>query len=425
MAATDEAFVKLKQYLTEIQRHAEGRRALHVRISRLERHFHEAHYRRTIAALLRPLVEKHGAVMHPLPNTDLIVITGTATVEDILTPLSKVYQEFQKSAALSGLSAKAGVSDSFATWYDLKDDLEKLSKDVELLSAGAAPAVPTSPTGTAKSTANSGGGSGSSGRVSSKPGIKYVDIAAPKKDVKHREFDPEMLVALTGALKTADVSTFIRKQKVVAVVAGHGSVPVMVHRTVPMSVVFDHLLRETKLTPNAWLNGYISDLLARRVLRSEPNMHEDNSLASSISVTVSAILSDAFEAFERAQGPSFVRSKIVLELSVYDLLANSDSFLTAKQKIRELGYKYCISGINLVSFGWVSKELLDADFVKISYPPDLDAGWFDDKRLLILRTRFKDIGIAKFILNECTQTSMIEMGQSLGITMFQGDAVVG
>ncbi len=424
MAATDEAFVKLKQYLAEIQRHAEGRRALHVRISRLERHFHEAHYRRTIAALLRPLVEKHGAVMHPLPNTDLIVITGTATLEDILTPLSKVYKEFQKSAALSGLSATAGVSDSFTTWYDLKDDFEKLSKDVELLSAGAAPVTPTNPAGTAKSTANTGG-SATPRRVSGKPGIKYVDISAPKKDVKHREFDPEMLVALSGALKTADVSSFIRKQKVVAVVAGHGSIPVMVHRTVPMSVVFDHLLRDTRLAPNAWLNGYISDLLARQVLKSEPNMLEDNSMASSISVTVSAILSETFATFERAQGPNLVRSKIVLELSVYDLLANSDSFLIAKQKIKDLGYKYCISGINLVSFGWVSKELLDADFVKISYPPDLDAGWFDDKRLLILRTRFKDIGIAKFILNECTRASMIEMGQSLGITMFQGDAVVG
>ena len=115
----------------------------------------------------------------------------------------------------------------------------------------------------------------------------------------------------------------------------------------------------------------------------------------------------------------------MLELSVYDLLANSDRFLVAKEKIRELGYKYCISGINLVSFGWVSKELLDADFVKISYPPNLDQAWFDDKRLLILRTRFKDIGIAKFILNECSNTSMIEIGQNLGITMFQGEAVVG
>jgi hypothetical protein len=413
MASSDDTFDKLKDFLAQLKRHTEGRRALHIKMSRLERHLRDGHFRRASAAALRPLVERHGAIMFPLPNSDIIIITKSASVQDMGSALANVYKELKSSAVVSGLTVSAGTNDSFTTWYDLHSEYEALSKDVEALevTGSAVTSVPVQSTvdSVSKSSAP-------------KSRVQYVDVKPTSVTAVSRDLDPEMLLALTNALKSADVTSFIKQQSIMAIIEKHGSVPVMLHQYVPNSVVFDHLLKKTKLRANPWFDGYLADMIADRVLRSDINMTNAQSLASSVKVTVNSVMSGAFDSFNKSLGDT-AKSKVVLDFALNDMFANSVMFLSARDKIKELGFKYAISNMDLVSFGWANKELLAADFVKVRYPNDVSNYWLDRKRALVLKTRLKDMGIAKFILEGCDDKQTIERGQSLGFSMFQGSAV--
>jgi hypothetical protein len=413
MASSDDTFDKLKDFLRQLKRHTEGRRALHIKMSRLERHLRDGHFRRASAAALRPLVERHGAVMFPLPNSDIIMVTKSASIQDMGAALTNVYKELKSSAVVSGLSVSPGTSDDFTTWYDLQEDYDALSKDVDALEATG-----TAVTNTPAQSINEP----VSKSTAPKSRVQYVDVKPPSVTAVSRDLEPEMLLALANALKSADVTSFIKQQSIMAIIEKHGSVPVMLHQYVPNSVVFDHLLTKTKLRANPWFDGYLADLIADRVLSSDINMTNAQSLASSIKVTVNSVMGSAFDGFNKSLG-DIARSKVILDFSLNDMFANSVMFLSARDKIKELGFKYAISNMDLVSFGWANKELLAADFVKIRYPNDVSNYWLDSKRSLVLKTRLKDMGIAKFILEGCDDKQTIERGQSLGFNMFQGSAV--
>ncbi len=414
MPSTQDTFNKLKDFLHQLERHTDGRRALHIKMSRLEKHLQEGHFRRASAAALRPLVEKHGAVIFPLPNSDIIIVTKTANLEDIGAVLSKVYRELNSSVIVAGLTVLPGVNDDFTTWYDLENDYQPLVNDVETLEELGVVAPNT--TVAAPSSQSSKQPKKSMSRV------QYVDVNVPKATKVSRDLDPEMLLALTKVLNSADVTSFIEQTAITAIVEGHGSVPVMLHQYIPNSMIFDHLLKKTELRANPWFDGYLADFIADRMLRSDLSMTNAQSLASSLKVTVNSVMSEAFDNFNRSLG-DIARSKVVLDFALNDMFANTVMFLSARDKIKELGFKYSISNLDLVSLGWANKELLAADFVKVRYPEGVSNYWLDSKRILVLKTRLKDMGIAKFILEGCGDQKTIARGQSLGFTMFQGSAV--
>jgi hypothetical protein len=414
MSSTDEIFEKLQDFLHQLERHTEGRRAFHIQMSRLERHLKEGHFKRACAASLRPLIEKHGATMFPLPNSDIVLITRTASPQDMASALTSVYKELKTSAVVASLRITPGVSDGFTVWYDLERDYSQLLSDVDALKAGTFQQKLESvskpqPQSAAKKPAG-------------KTRVQYVDVKMPEIDTAQRDLDPEMLLVLTKALKSVDVSSFVKQQKIMAIVEGHGSVPVMLHHHIPNDVIFDHLLKTTKLKANPWFEGYLSDFIAERVLHSDISLTNSQSLASGLSVSVEKVLSEAFDTFNQRLGDA-ARSKVVLDFALNDMLVNPVRFLSAKDKIKELGFRYSISNLDLVSFGWANKELLSADFVKIGYPKHISNYWLDSQRIMVLKTRLKDIGLAKFILEGCDSKDIIERGKAIGFTMFEGTAV--
>ena len=304
MSSTDEVFNKLKDFLSQLERHTDGRKAIHINMSRLERHLKEGHFKRACAAVLRPLVEKHGATMFPLPNSDIVLITRTASDQDIATALTNVYKELTTSAVVSGLQVMPGVGDGFTVWYDLERDYKQLVSDVEALEAGTfqlneGQVQPQQPDVSVKKT-------------SSKTRVQYVDVKVPEVGIAQRDLDPEMLLMLTKALKSVDVSSFVKQQAIMAIIDGHGSVPVMIHHHIPNNVIFDRLLKNTKLRVNPWFAGYLSDFIAERVLHSDINLMNSQSLASSLGITVNMVLSDTFDNFNQRLG-NVARSKVILD----------------------------------------------------------------------------------------------------------------
>ncbi|MBL4836763.1 MAG: hypothetical protein JKY34_04230, partial [Kordiimonadaceae bacterium] len=114
----------MMDYVRQLRRHTDGRRALHIRLSSLEKHFREEHYRRFVASNFRTLISNATATMFALPNADVMLLCKD-TPEDVLDAhLSNIRRKYKDSEVVAGINAVQGVSDAFVEWFDLEENYQ-------------------------------------------------------------------------------------------------------------------------------------------------------------------------------------------------------------------------------------------------------------------------------------------------------------
>jgi len=417
-------------YVRQLRLHAAGRRSIHIRLSKLEKHLREEHYRRFVAMALRPLITNFGATMFALPTNDLVLVVKDAKIDHIDLLLNQVRLKFRESALLAGLDPVQGQSDAFVEWFDLEEDYAGFRAYIEALAdsilAGSSEGTSNTDTTKLSDKPKSPGMLEIKSRpketVSApKRGVRMVPIEAPEKDIVSRELDPELIVALNKALLSADVGGMIQKQHVMAVLGTEKS-PVMVHKFVPAALVFKKLLKTKVYGKDSWLDGYLDDLLACRVMFAVPNMENEGSIASSIHVSCAAVVDQIFDQFDQSLGAE-PRSKIILEFGATDVMAHFGMYLKAISKTEPLGYRIMIGGLDPRALRWLDYENFEADFVKLSLPEEGFGDWLDKDMEWAMRDHVQKIGVARVILSGCNTQADIETGQRLGISLFQGEAV--
>ena len=420
---------EMVDYVRQLRLHAAGRRAIHVHLSGLEKHYRDEHARRFVAVTLRQLITNFGATMFALPNSDVVLIVKGAKVENIDPLLNHIRRKYRDSELIKGLDPIQGQDDAFVRWFNLEADytgfrdyIEKLAEKI----SGATGPEETSEEAPEEARASGPGAleiaARSAERVALPKNMRMVPIEAPAREVEQRELDPELVVVLTKALIVADVSGMLRKQDVMAVLGIHQPQPVMVHKYVPAHVVYEKLLETRVLGKNLWLQGYLADLLASRVLFSEPNLQNENSIASSLRVTCSSVMEPVFDEFNLSLGNQ-PRSTVILEFSATDIITNFDIYRKALRKTGPLGYRVMVADLDIRALLWFDYEKFDADFVKLEMPSGAVADWLDPEIEDLLHNQISDIGIARVILAGCDNQEAVETGQRLGITLFQGEAV--
>jgi len=425
---------EMVDYVHQLRLHAKGRRAIHIRLSRLEKHFRDEHYRRFVAVTLRPLLTNFNAVMFALPTNDVVLMTEDVNVDHIDPLLHHIRRKFRESALIVGLDPVQGVSDAFVEWFDIEQDYPAFRKYMEYLADSIRTGTDSNHVGTAEANFRKPVPVDRSIPVATKAKSRaatqplkrmgrLVPVELPSKEViAPRQMDPELVVALDKALATADVINMLRRQHVMAIIGGHPPEPVMEHRFVPVSVVLGKLLMAQVYGEDRWLRGYLAELLARRLLLSVPNMKNGHSIASSLRISCATVGEAGFDQFDRSVG-SQKRSKIILEFSAADVVTNFGDYRRAHAKIDPLGYKVMIGDIDLRALLWLKYQSFDADFVKLKLPDDDIENWLDAALEKELRNQIHQIGIARVILDGCSSEKDIETGQRLGITLFQGEAV--
>jgi EAL domain-containing protein (putative c-di-GMP-specific phosphodiesterase class I) len=140
--------------------------------------------------------------------------------------------------------------------------------------------------------------------------------------------------------------------------------------------------------------------------------------AFSVNLNVSTLLSPEFLDFDEALN-SGTRSGIVIELQLFDVYADLGNFLFARDFLHERGYKFCLDGTTHMSLPLINREDLGFDLVKLQWSPDL----FDQLHGFRgggLRQAARDMGSERLILNRCDSEQALEVGKSLGITLYQG-----
>lgn len=177
------------------------------------------------------------------------------------------------------------------------------------------------------------------------------------------------------------------------------------------------LLPDVDLTANPWLFLSLSETLDKRILETI-SRHDDNSLTGnfSININVSTILSDEFLEFDDNINTS-MKPSVILELQPVDIFNDVKAFTLAKTFAQARGYKICIDGITVDKLKYLNRANLNCDLIKIIWHPSFMDVIHEDKHFMDYVNKAER---AKMILCRIDDPQAVEVGNSLGINLYQG-----
>ena len=382
-------------YLSKIEPELNSYSVLYIYLSKLQNQKLKTLQRQNLIETFENVIKKNGGEIFGLPNEDMVVFYHKKANEEIQACLIKIRFIFHDDPLLQNAFdlEQAG----FIRFYDLAVAVDEFKRNVRALMDSL-------------KNQSFGGSSGNSGRS-----VPAAMMGGPRK--LRRELTPSMLAKVQKTLAMADFSSLIRRQSVCAVIGK--SPPQMIFDEVFVSIadLRDMLLPDVDLTANPWLFLHLTETLDKRVLASV-SQHDDGSLNSnfSMNLNVSTILSDEFLTFDENINPS-MRSSIVLELQLVDIFSDIKAFILAKTFAQYRGYKICIDGITVDKLKYIDREQLNGDLLKIIWHPSFMDMIREDSHFTDYVNRAER---AKMILCRVDDPQAVEIGNSLGINLYQG-----
>ena len=386
----------LLDFVERLRKFTKGRRAVHLRLSRLRPYNRRAHHLRIATTTFDELIRDFDGALFRLCNNDLVVICNGADVADIDHAVLHLRYLFSEDPFLKN---DEDGDTRFCVWFDLEEDyLDLLNLAQRMVSAQTQHAQRK----------NKRSDKGPSSKTEEGKG----------EETPQRPLDPPNLAVLEQAIAQADLSTIIRRQPICAVVRNRKPEPVYYEIYTSIASLRETLMPDIDVQANQWLFQDLTKHLDRRMISYLAQDDATLRQAFSVNFNVSTLLSPEFLDFDEALS-STTRGGIVIELQLFDVYADLGNFLFARDFLHERGYKFCLDGMTHLSLPLINREELGFDLVKLQWSPDL----FDQLhgfRGAGLRQAAQDMGAERLILNRCDSEQALEVGESLGITLYQG-----
>lgn len=360
------------------------RRATQIHLSRLRPHNRRDHHLRIAEMTFTSLVRRFEGQIFRMTNGDLVFICKDAGRGDIETVVDKLRYLFAEDPLTS--AETDATSGAFFTWYDLGTDYEAFYTAVRRLLDEAA----------------------------------VVRESAATTAGKLKPLDPKTLGLVEGALSNADVSTLLRRQPICAVMPGlDAPKPVLTELYVSIADLQQMIAPTIDLFSDRWLFQYLTQILDRRVLAylSRARRTEFKERIS-INLNMATLLSPEFIAFD-AELSRAECGTVAIELQSFDIIADMGAFHFICEFMRERGYRLCFDGITHLTLQFVDRQRLGLDLLKVYWSPDM-ADYLNSGRHAEMKQLVTRAGEGRIILCRCDTDEAIEVGQSLGISLFQG-----
>lgn len=386
--------IAVAEYLRKLDDTASEYDAIYINVSKLESKNIRDSHRQELADTFAAFVSKAMARYFWFANEDVIVIYNRRIKDEILSCLVKIRFMFHDDALLRNSDNLESIG--FVKFYNMVDDKREFYHLVSKLSHQQNPV-----------------------KLQTKKTNPFVmNTIAPAAAAKQKKpLTPDILARVQKILSVADFSSFIRRQAICAVIGK--SAPLRVFEEVYVSIpdLREMLLPDVDLIANPWLFLSLSETLDKRVLETI-GRHDDGSLIGnfSVNINVSTILSDEFLAFDESISAS-MRPSIILELQLVDIFSDIKSFVLAKTFAQARGYKICIDGISVDKLKYLNRANLNCDLMKIIWHPAFMDVINEDKHFMDYVNKAER---AKMILCRIDDPSAIEVGNALGINLYQG-----
>ncbi len=380
----------LLDFVERLRKFTKGRRAVHIRLSKLQPYNRRAHHMRIAASAFDSLVRAYDAAVFRLFNNDLVVICDGADVADMDHPVLHLRYLFAEDPFIK--NDEAGDIE-FCTWFDLEDDYADLCDLARRMV---------------------------SARAQRELGRKEApNSVAKKEEVEKKPLDPPNLAAIQEAIAQADLSTIIRHQPICAVVRDRKPEPAFNEIFTSIALLCETFMPGVDVQANPWLFQDLTQHLDRRMIAYlAQNGEATRGQPFSINLNVSTLLSPEFLDFDE-QLNTGARGGIVIELQLFDVYADLGSFLFARDFLHERGYKFCLDATTHMSLPLIDRAELGFDLVKLLWSNDL-ADQLSGPGGRTLRSAAERVGPERLILAHCDSERALEVGESLGITLYQG-----
>ncbi len=380
----------LLDFVQRLERRREGRRAVHIHLSLLSPQNRREHHVRLAINTFDEQVKQYEGRIFALENADLVFVWRDTPLEELGEPVRRLRYLFTDDPLLQAVDDDG--HDKFSTWYELEEQFPEFQTVVEGLYAdGQTRAQQRSQT------------AGRNGQE--------ADVRTPLK--------PEVLGKLENFLASADLSNVMRRQAVCVVAGELPPQPVFNEVFISIGELASTVVPDVDLGASRWLFQHLTQTLDLRMLKMLSRA-DDSSLQASFSMNlnVGTLLTPEFLDFDSTLRVGS-RGTIIVELQQIDMFADLQSYIFARDFVQGKGYKVCLDGMTDLTMQFIDREKLGLDLIKLIWTPDMgeDAAAARRKEL---REMIEAAGNTRIILCRCDTPAAVRLGQSLGITMFQG-----
>jgi hypothetical protein len=384
----------LLDYLRQLERHKEGRRAVHLRLSLLRPANRRQHHVRAAADGFDSLVGRSQGQLFVLANSDLFFAFKTDAQPRVEAEVRKVRFLFSDDPAL----ADDRNQPAFAVWFDVERDFHDIVRQVR----GVAPV----------------GGSPSSPKRHS---VRRLHASVEDKPELGEVLTPERLARMETALARADLSNLVRRRAVCFLSAR--MLPELRFTELHFSIpdLRETVLPEVDLMSSHWLFRHLTKTLDRRMLSmlTKPG-HIRVSGDIAINLNVSTLFSREFLAFDETRAAK-TRSAVIFKIRLADVFADLGNYLLARKFVQDKGYRLCLDGLTDRTCDMFDRGWLGADLVRIAWRPAMADEGEDLHRRLHAAVERADG--SRMVLCHVDSPEAVIFGQSLGIQLFQGGYV--
>ena len=381
----------LLDFVQRLERHRENRRAVHIHLSKLKPQNRRDHHLRIAENTFDDLTKQLDGQVFGMQNGDIVFIGRDVTIADMDDAVQRLRVLFGDDPLAQSIDA--GTEDLFCTYYNVETQYGAVLEIAEGL------------------------------YNEEQRRIKRLQMAAEQSGDslgnEQSPLSPEQLGKLIEFLGRADLSSVMRRQSICAVAGSDLPRPVFKELFISIGELAQQVLPDVNLAANRWLFQHLTETLDLRVLKLLTQA-DDRDLHSSFSVNlnVSTLLSREFNEFD-ASLRTGGRGTIVIELQLIDIYSDVANYMFARDFVRERGYRVCVDGVTHQSLPLVDRQALGADLVKLAWLPELSDGVSDETRDN-LGKQVERVGASRVILARCDAPAAIRLGQTMGVSMFQG-----
>lgn len=356
---------------------------LHIRLSSLQPAHRQPFHKRLVLAYLRPFIERHKGDVYQIFSDDLVLLMfgiDEPAVEELCNGLRRLFAADPLSEAMR--TSEIGV---LAESFRLDAALDDFKRLADRLTAEA------------------------------KADREDSDSdAAPQEAIEARHV-PQIITALNGA----DLGPLVQRQSICAMVGGQPPQPVMSEFTIDFHRLGAQLMPHVNFSTNRWYRRVLDDHVLERLLAwLGKEDFSDGTETVSVDVTLATLMSDTFLDFDRTASETW-RNRIIFELQESDLFADLGAATFLRDYLQSRGYRLSIDGTNHLTLPFIERDRLGFDFVKLRWGPDYEADITGDHREA-LADAISRLGQARIVLYGCEAARAVNVGQGLGISLFQG-----
>ncbi|HBM90905.1 MAG TPA: hypothetical protein DD400_03390, partial [Rhodospirillaceae bacterium] len=232
---------------------------------------------------------------------------------------------------------------------------------------------------------------------------------------------PEILTQLEKALHNVDVTNIARRQTVCTLIDYDKPQPLFEEIFVSIKDLESVVTPGIELASDRWLFRYLTQTLDKRIMLMLIRDGLSTTHPFSLNLNVSTILTPDFARFEEVIAPQ-LKGRLVIEMNKLDIFSDMGAFLFARDYLHEHGFRLCLDGLTHHTLPYYDRTKLGFDLIKLFWAPQaIDI--MPASQTSSIRNIIMDTGQAHTILCRCDNERALQVGQELGIVMFQGREV--